>query len=305
MEELKKSILKTLLYYDIFAHPLRPEEIYAFLPRNSISLDVVKQYLRELTCTEGTPFGEKDGYYYIKPSIENISSRLKKEEYSKKMWKRAQLVTHLIKRFPFVRAVMITGSLSKNSSDGSSDLDFMVITKSGRLWISRTLLMLFKKLFLFNSYKYFCINYFVTEDSLEIEDKNIFSATEVATVKFMYNSGLLARFLEANNWIRSYFPNYVLCDPMLHAPGCRINDSTSIIQRMLELPFAGWIGNRLNTMLMQNTIKHWNRRYAHVPEAERNHMFRSTPGVSKTHPGNMQKRILGMYDQKLAEFDLH
>jgi predicted nucleotidyltransferase len=304
MEDLKKSILKTLLYYDIFAHPLRSEEIFAFLPRNSVSLDIVKKCLAEFSEGGTAPFAEKDGFYYIKPSVENITNRLKKEEYSRRMWKRAQFVTHVIKRFPFVRAVMITGSLSKNSSDTKSDLDFMVITKAGRLWISRTLLMLFKKIFLLNSYKYFCINYFVAEDSLEIEDKNIFSATEVATVKFMYNRDLLAKFLESNNWIKSYFPNYVLCDPMLHSPGCRINNSPSLLQRLFELPFFGPVGKWLNNKLMLSTIKHWNKRYAHVPEPDRNHMFRSTPGVSKTHPGNMQKKILGLYDKKLKDFDL-
>jgi predicted nucleotidyltransferase len=99
------------------------------------------------------------------------------------MWKLAGIVTHVIKRFPFVRGVFVTGSLSKNSSDSSSDLDFMVITRKGRLWIARTLLMLFKKIFLLNSYKYFCINFLLSEDNLEIEDKNVFTATEVMTVK--------------------------------------------------------------------------------------------------------------------------
>lgn len=304
MESLKNEILRTLLYYDIFSHPLTEDEIFSFLSRNSISKEVFVNHLREFSESEGSAFARKDGYYFVKPGAENIKRRLEKESYSKKMWRSASFVTHIIKRFPFVRAVMVSGSLSKNSSDKKSDLDFLVITANNRLWISRSLLMLFKKIFLFNSYKFFCINYFITESNLEIEDKNIFTATEIATVKVMYNSELLNKFIEQNKWITGYFPNYMLCDPVLHSPGCKVNNNNSIFQKLAELPYFGFIGNGLNNWLMRFTGRHWEKKYAHLSESERNHMFRTKPDVSKTHPGNMQKRILALYNEKLKEFNL-
>ena len=162
MEILKDNILRTLIYYDIFSHPLNDEEIFTFLPRNSIKKEEVKSLLKEFSTDSASRFAEKEGYYYIKPFEQNIEKRILRDSYSQKMWKAASRMTHIIKRFPFVKAVMITGSLSKNSSDETSDLDFMVITSENSLWIARTLLMLIKKIYLFNSYKYFCINYFIT-----------------------------------------------------------------------------------------------------------------------------------------------
>ena len=298
------NILKTLLYYDIFSHPLKPDEVFSFLPQNSVSLDDIKQNLVTLAGSSESPVAEKDGYYYIKPAEDCVNSRVEKENYSLKMWKQAAMVTHIIKRFPFIRAVMISGSLSKNSSSRESDLDFMVITENDRLWISRTMLMLFKKIFLFNSYKYFCINYFVTISNLEIEDKNIFTATEIATIKATYNTGLLRKFIKQNHWVKKFFPNYILCDPALHTPGCKINNRKSFLQKIFELPFSGFAGSRLNRHLMNRTINHWLKKYPHLDETERNHMFRSTPDVSKTHPGNMQKKILGLYRDRLKKFNL-
>lgn len=304
MEELKKNIIKTLLYYDIFSHPLKPEEIYSFLPRNSITKSDVKNFL-EIAAKQGSvPFAEKDGYYYIKPAEENISKRIIKENYSLKMWKRAALVTHIIKRFPFVRAVFVTGSLSKNSSDPASDLDFMLVTKKNRLWISRTLLMLFKKIFFLNSYKFFCINYYVTEDNLVISERNIFTATEIATIKATFNTELLNEFIRQNEWVKEYFPNYVLCDPMLHSSGCKVNNRRSKLQRLIEFFIPGKLASAIDKKLMCMTRKHWKKKYPQLPDNERNHMFKSTENVSKTHPGNMQKKILGMYSQKLQEFNL-
>ncbi len=304
MDILKNNILKTLLYYDIFSHPLRAEEIFTFLPKNSIPKEEVEDMLQEFSVDSTSRFAEKEGYYYIKPFEENIAKRILRENLSKKMWKAASFVTHIIKRFPFVKGVMITGSLSKNSSDETSDLDFMVITADGRLWIARTLLMLFKKIFLFNSYKYFCVNYFITESHLEIEEKNIFTATEIATIKPAYNSDLMNKFINKNGWIKNYFPNYILCDPKLHKSNFEINNRKSKIQKIFELFFSGMIGKWLNERFMKMTIRHWNKKYAHLDASERNHRFKSTMDVSKTHPGNMQKKILNAYTEKLKEYNL-
>jgi hypothetical protein len=304
MEILRKNILKTLLYYDIFSHPLKSDEVFTFLPQNSVSKDNISDVLKSLASDPGSPLAEKNGYYYLKPKETNVSSRISKENHSRKMWRYARLVTHIIKRFPFIRAAMVTGSLSKNSSDSSSDLDFMVITAKNRLWIARTMLMLFKKIFLLNSYKFFCINYYISEDFLEIENRNIFTATEIATIKATYNSNLLEEFLNANKWITDFFPNYVLCDPALHLSGCKVSNRRSILQVFTELLFIPPLAKKLDKILMEKTRAHWNRKYAHIDKDERDHMFRSTDKVSKTHPLNMQKRILGIYNDKLKEFNL-
>ncbi len=164
MDSVKENILKTLLYYDIFSHPLSSDEIFSLLPQNTLSKSTVNKILREYSQSNSQIFS-KDNYYFVGKNEHYVELRQRREAFSKEGWKTARLVTHIIKRFPFVRAVFITGTLSKNSSLPESDLDFMVVTKNNRLWICRTLLMLFKKIFLFNSYKYFCINYFISEES--------------------------------------------------------------------------------------------------------------------------------------------
>jgi predicted nucleotidyltransferase len=249
-------------------------------------------------------FGEREGYYYVKPNDGNIDKRLEREKYSGRIWKAAWLVTHFIKRFPFVRAVMVTGSLSKNSSDRTSDLDFMIITAPGRLWIARTLLMLFKKIFLLNSYKYFCINYYVTEDNLEVEDKSMFTAIEIATIKGTYNSALMNRFVEKNRWLNEYFPNYVLCDPNMHKAGCSVTEKRSIIQAVSEALIPAYFAEKLDIWMMNKTIAHWNRKYSYLDDDERNFRLRSTRNVSKAHPDSVHSIILNTYNAKLKQFNL-
>lgn len=303
MNTLKENILRTLLYYDIFRHPLNPDEIFSLLPQNSVSNTDVSTALRECT-NENIDVGSKENFYFIGENKEYIDLRKSREKFSLKEWKIARLVTHIIKRFPFVRAVFITGTLSKNSSAPGSDLDFMVVTKENRLWISRTLLMLFKKIFLFNSHKYFCINYFVSENSLEIEEKNIFTATEIIHIKSTFNTYLMNKFLEANTWIRNYFPNYCSSNPYFHSSGFKVNNTDSKIKKVFELIFYGKPGDLLDEYFRKKTTDHWKNKFYYVDEEERGQMFKSTINVSKTHPGNMQKVILENYKLRLKKFNL-
>lgn len=296
--------MSVLLYYDIFSYPLKADELYTFLPINSVSKDDLIKYSDELSGRSYPPFRKKDGYYILEPIQGKIETRLLREEYSRRMWKVARIITALIKRFPFVRAVMITGSLSKGSSDKKSDLDFMVITSHNRLWICRTLLMLFKKIFLLNSYKYFCINYFISEKELEIKDKNIFTATEIATVRIAYNTELVHRFIKTNRWIKSFFPNYELCGEFTHKAGFEVTNRRSLLQKIAEKIFPEIISDKINLKLMNYFMKHIETKYANYSEEERKSMFSVELNVSRTHPGNMQTRILNIYSSKLREYDL-
>ena len=301
---VKENVLRTLLYYDIFSHPLNGDELFIFQHRNSLSKPEIQEALKELTSNGESEISHSEGYFYVKPCDHYVKLRKEKEIYSKKMWRIARLVTHIIKRFPFVRAVLVTGTLSKNSSDRKSDLDFMVITEKDRLWISRNLLMLFKKIFLFNSYKYFCINYFITIDRLEIEEKNIFTAHEIAHIKATFNEELMHRFIKSNDWIKKFFPNYEIGDPYLHSSGYEVNNKKSYIQKFVELFFAGKLGDKLNNFFLRITSNHWKKKYKHLDEKDRNHMFKSTYNVSKTHPGNMQEKILNLYRERLKRYNM-
>ena len=302
--ELEENILRVLLYFDIFQYPLTAEELFIFLPQNSITLDDFKGHLKNITLDKISNVKENNGFYFAKNNFHYNSIRIEKEKYSLKHWKIARAMTHIIKRFPFVRAVFITGSLSKNSSSKASDIDFMIVTQKNRLWVSRTLLMLFKKLFLFNNYKYFCINYSITEDLLEIEDKNIYTAIEVVTTKSTYNSDMLKNFIKSNKWINSFLPNYKYENSTLHNSNYKINCRKSYFQIFLELCFPDKLTNKLDKYLQEKTNEYWKKKHSELSEKDREQMFRTKEGVSKVHPGNMQYKILHSYNCKLKEFNL-
>lgn len=295
---LQTEVLKTLLYYDIWSHPLTAEEIFTFLPMDSVTLEQFKaQFERERAVDL---IGSSKGYYFLAGKMSAVDKRLRRMRHARWMWLMARLATHVIKRFPFVRAVFVSGDLSKNATHKKSDIDFFIVTEPNRLWIARTLLVVFKKLFLLNSKKFFCLNSFVASDNLTFDERNIYTATEIATLKPMYNSRMFFAYLKANEWIKTFFPNFDL--RYLALPRC--SNRISYLQRVLESPFRVFDASKLDVILMRMMERVWARRYPEFEERIRKRIFRCTRGESRAYVGNFQETILALYDARLQAYGL-
>jgi predicted nucleotidyltransferase len=303
---IKENILKVLLYYHIFKHPLTLDEIYTFYPDADITRQNLEDTLQSLVSDNGNIIGEQGGFYFISPYSDYVSDRLSKETISLKIWKIAQLITVFIKVLPFVRGVFITGSLAKNSSDKDSDIDFLIVSKENRLWICRTLLMLFRRIFLLNNSKYFCLNYFLTENNLNIDDRNIFTATELAHIKVTYNASMLEQLMQSNKWIDRYFPNYLATDSKYHFANSQTSDTANILQPFFEIFFRGRIGDSINLYLQEWVKRRVKRRYPAYPVLAQNQSYQLTTTRAKTHGVviDNKKDVLDKYKYLLKQYNI-
>jgi hypothetical protein len=297
MRALHTEILRVLLYYDIWSYPLTVEELFRFLPLDSISFE---EFLRNIHANgPGPNVGAERGYYYVRGSSSDIvAQREQKERHARRLWIGARISMHIIKRFPFVRGIFVSGDLSKNFTTPKSDVDFFVITEPDRLWVARMLLIMFKKIFLLNRKKYFCLNYFASSDHLTLDEQNIFLATEIAHLKPLYNSTLFAAYFEANNWIRTFFPNFAIEDTALSMT----NNRSSFVQRLIEVPFSLFPTGKLDTYLLTAMKRVWAKRYPEYDDETRERIFRCTKGESRAYAGNFEEKILVLYNQKLKQF---
>ncbi|MDA8650141.1 hypothetical protein N9L36_00355 [Schleiferiaceae bacterium] len=141
---------------------------------------------------------------------ESLDIRINNLERNSRLLKISKRMGWLIGKFPFVKGVYLSGSLSKlGANNDDADIDYFIITKNNRIWTARLVLIIFKRLFLFNSLKYFCTNYFIDENHLELNKKNIYTAIESASLMALQNKGLLGKFIEKNPFIQDYFPNFI------------------------------------------------------------------------------------------------
>src|SRR5688572_13687618 len=112
---LRQQVMKTLLYFDIFSYPLNAAEVFKFLRVNGTSQTEVTDCLNELVV-KGLLFRSED-LYSLQPGEKNIRRRIKGNSEAEKWLKVAEKKAQFIAKFPYVQAVMASGSLSKGYMD--------------------------------------------------------------------------------------------------------------------------------------------------------------------------------------------
>jgi len=292
---MKSEILRLLCYFDVFNHPLSRKELEVLVGSEKES--AVQSTLEQLLSDRAIYSSEE--YFGIHESIVNqVQMRKEKEQRAQKYYQKLPKYLRIIKSFPFVRGVAISGSLSKNVMHEDGDIDYFIVTAPGRLWISRTLLVLFKKVFLLNSRKYFCVNYFVDEENLEIADKNIFTAIEVNYLIPAYNSALFEDFKTKNSWTNNFLTG-----------GCPESAIKAVepkkgMKKILELFFYGGWGDRVDLFFMKRTYKRWQKKFKGFDAKKFELTMRTNRGVSKHHPRDFQSKVLREYETRLNQLGL-
>lgn len=293
MNELQKAVLRTLAYYDVFRFPLKEDEILSFGSFSGHKEDLVRE-IRALKLAG--IINEVRGYYFLaETSHTHVEAREVNEIRAAAVARKVKQYSNLIARFPFIECVCISGSYSKGVLDRYGDVDYFLIARPGRLWIARTLLILFKKVFLFNSRRYFCINYLIDSDTLEIPDKNIFTATEVLTLVPMAGAQVYQRFAIQNNWAKTYIPNRNFKNTDTIKPVVR----KGILSQFIQFLLRGRLGDRLDNFCFSLTQRRWKKKFPQLTSEEFDLNLRSRKNASKHHPRGFQLRVLTSYQQKL------
>jgi hypothetical protein len=288
--ELQKDILSSVVYFNIFQFPLIHSEIQNLL-KNHFSKELTLEALQKLVSSE--VLFKYNGYYSNQKGVrELVSKRLENESTTDRFFSKIPLFVRIISRFPFVRAVAISGSLSKGVLHKKGDIDYFIITKERRLWLARTLLILFKKIALFNSKKYFCVNFFITENNLKIEDENRFTATEIAYLIPVYNAELIDAFKESNRWLRKYYGDFK--HPI------RLKEEKSdweTVKNTFESLLNTKLGEQLDKVFMKMTVKKWNKKFKHFNLDKFELTMRSRTNISKHHPQDFQTKVLNKFEK--------
>lgn len=292
---IKKDILATLTYFNMFDYPLKKREIFIFIGREDKEhqFDVALNHLvEEAAIYKIGPFYSLFNNYAL------AERRVKGNEKAMLMLKKAEQSAALIASFPFVKGVAVSGSLSKKFADEDADIDFFIITAANRLWLARTLLHLFKKItFLFNKQDLYCMNYFIDEAEPAILEKNIYTATEVATIIPLRGTGIFEMFYKVNGWTKKFLPN-----KYMHISSAKeINKSW--LRILTEKLLDNKLGNLADTSLMKLTAKSWASKTRKQKKNSKGQVMSMHTGkhFSKPNPANFQKKILQRYEKNIAE----
>jgi len=292
--EIKENILATLAYFDIFNYPLTSGEIYLFLKNRCGQ----SEYEDALKCLIGSrSIYRFDRFYSLKNDPTLITRRHEGNKKAAELIKIAGGVSDMLIKFPYVRGIAISGSLSKNFADENSDIDLFIITAPNRLWIARTLMHAFKKLtFLVNKQDYFCMNYYIDEQELEIVEKTIYTAIEIVTLMPLQGDAQFERFYSANAWTRNYLPNKIM----------RVSSAkpvkNSFLKTVIETLFNNGFGNALDNFLMNITANRWLKKTTLKKLNAKGKVLALDVDkhYAKPDPRNFQNKLLRQYENKIS-----
>jgi hypothetical protein len=219
-DNLYKNILSTVVYYDILDYPLTSFEIWKYLIRDQEIVGGGKEkkslgdIIRELESDEiKKHLDEYRGFYFLKGRKELVEQRIERNKISEKKFKTIRKICHLIRCVPFVRMIAVTGAVAMKNAGEKSDLDLMVAIKGGRIFTGRILVTGLVHLLGMRRYgkkiaNRICLNYFITDKSLEISLKDLFSSSEYSFIVPVFGWKCFREFQNKNEWIKKYRENF-------------------------------------------------------------------------------------------------
>lgn len=296
MNAVDIAIWKTLIYGDIFNFPMTPQEIHHFLIHDEpIDFHLIKyrlqssDWLRQRICVENQ-------YYTLAHRSELFELRVKREQMMSNLLPRTVFYGRLLAYFPFVEFVGITGALAmRNPSTADDDLDYLIVTRPGRVWLARAAIILLVRLMRLRNIE-ICPNYVLASDQLVQTRQDLYIAHEIAQILPLSNHELYQQLRDQNPWTHTHLPNATF--PMHNLGNLKLNKIGSILKRGLEFVLSSPIGNWIEQWEYRRKSKRFVQQ-AKAPTAS----AQIDEGHVKGHFNDYGHRVLAQYQDKLSALD--
>ena len=297
MPMLDTAILKTIIYGDVFNFPMTTQEIHHFLIH-----DEPIDYATIANQLDSSPNLEKhlchNGLYYaLKQRSELFALRAEREQMMGKLSKQMIDYGRILSYFPFVEFVGITGALAmRNPSASIEDLDYIVITRPGRVWLSRAIIIILVHLMRHRNIE-ICPNYVLASDQLIQSRQDLYIAHEITQILPLSNLKLYERLRDQNQWVATHLPNALA--PFYQIGGGKNSGLGLTLKRGIELILSGSLGNGLEQWEYRRKAQRFEQK-AQAPTAS----AEIDTGHVKGHFNDYGHRVLAQYQAKLDELGI-
>ncbi len=285
-DQARNAILRTLAYSDVFDYPLSAAELHRYLIGVAASPEDVHAALND-----SLPLEQKENWFAIRGRATLFESRRRRQARSARLWRAARAAGRIIAHLPFVRMVAVTGALAANNVERGADVDYLIVTARGRLWLCRAFVLALRRLAAPFGIV-ICPNYLLAEDALELPDRNLFTAQELARMVPLSGMRVYTRMRALNAWTNEHLPNSA------GAPARVTSNAFPLLQRLIEAPFNSKLGDRLEQWEMRRKVARLTKQGAGNAEAH------FTASVCKGHFDRHNQRVMIAYAERLKELGL-
>ena len=294
-----------MAYADLFDYPLNAEEVHRYLWGMSATCEHVALSLRSDDAA-GSMLSYVQSYsqgYYTLPGREWIvDARRRRENTATALWARARQYGRLIAQLPFVRMAALTGSLAVGNVEPGADIDYLIITAAGRLWLCRAAVIALT-LWAARRGDVICPNFFLSENRLAFKDRNFYTAHEFTQMIPLYGMDVYRQMQLSNPWVQHFLPNALGLPRMadrLHThyvTRAASHEANGLLKRASEAALRTTPGGWVEEWEMRRKLRKFDQTHAHDPESS------FGPDCCKGHFNHHMSRTLESLSFRLREIE--
>lgn len=297
MHKLDIAILKTIIYGDVFHFPMTTQEIHHFLIYDKpVAYNTIVKQLESSTELEKY-LCHNDSYYALRERDILFTLRTEREQMMDSLSKQMTYYGRILSYFPFVEFVGITGALAmRNPASALEDLDYIIITHPGRVWLARAIIILLVRLMRHRNIE-ICPNYVLASDQLIQSRQDLYIAHEIAQILPVSNYDLLQHLRDQNQWATQYLPNALY--PFHQHTKRGISQLGMMLKRGVEAVLSTPLGNGLEKWEYRRKAQRFEQQ-AQAPTAS----AQIDAGHVKGHFNDYGHHVLVQYHAKLEELGI-
>jgi hypothetical protein len=201
---LADAVLATVAYSDVFDMPIDQTRLHRFLVGHQAEPEELETAVKTLVA-DGR-LGHHNGLLHLPARAEVLDVHEDRSVRAAAMWPKAVTWGARIGRLPNVRAVAVTGGLAVDSVAPHDDADYFIITRPGRLWLTRLLVLVLVRLAERDNIE-LCPNYIVSETAMAMDERTIYVARELAQMMPIVGLEHCIELRDQNRWMFDHLPN--------------------------------------------------------------------------------------------------
>jgi hypothetical protein len=239
--DIEEAILQTVLYADIFDYPLTPAEIHYYLISTLANSERVLPLI-ENSAWLGSRLVVTCGLVTVRGRQSLAAVRAARGHSSAQLWPEACRWAAVIGALPFVRMVAVTGALAVDNAPSGDDIDYLIVTAPGRVWLARALAVAVVRVARLFGVG-LCPNYVLAQSALGQQRRNLFIAHDLAQMVPLVGHAVYSEMRAANEWSAEFLPQAQT--PLRIQPELRLSRWQRALQRCGECLLGGRLGDAL------------------------------------------------------------
>ena len=235
------AILRAVLYADVFNYPLTLAELHRYLIGEKSSPTDLQALIESSAWLAGRILCVGN-FFALAGRVDVIELRQRRAPLADRLWQIARWCGGLVAHLPFVRLVAVTGALAMDNVGAADDIDFLVVTTPGRVWLARMWIIGVVRLARQIGVQ-LCPNYILAGTVLEQTQHDLFMAHEIVQMVPLAGHNLYCQMRVANAWVTDFLPN---ADSLPRPEPDRSPGGLGLwLQRLAESWLGGHLGDRL------------------------------------------------------------